>query len=227
MYQKSRCFFSPLLGILLLLGSGQIVQAALVTRVVNVNLNASNLDTFNLDFDLSGTSDFNFGASFIPDPVLTIGFDVVNAPFGSSNGVVIDAFSPTGAPNATRLNVGDFVSSGNLFSSASFDQANLFSFVAADPSAGNFEGQTGYVGIRFDSIGGSLYGFAEVTVNGRNDATNPFGLTIGTIGYNDSVGQPVQISAIPEPTSFAMVAIGALGIASSRYRRKRKTLLSN
>lgn len=206
------------------LGLGRTVQATVITRDVNVILNASNLESYNLDLDLDGVNDFEFTAAFVPDPLLSVGFDVVDFPFGSNNGVIIDAAVMDGFPTASRLNEGDLVSPSNIFSSASFDQANLFFFVSPEPPTGNFEGQTGFIGLRFDSLGGILYGFAQVSVNARTSSVNPLGLTIGTVGYNNAVGQSVQIPAVPEPTSLLVFGMGGLGILSTCFTRKRRSL---
>jgi|GEM_PF-3621411 len=221
MSQLNRLGKIPILA-LFFVGCSSFLEAAMITRLVNVTLNASNLESYNLDVDLNGTNDFKFTASNLPDPVLPIGSDVVDFPFGGNNGGVIDAFAADRFPNATRLNTGDLVSVANLFSSASFDQANLFSFVGSETPSGNFEGQTGFLGLRFDGSSGPLYGFAEVSVNSRNSSSNPLGLTIGLVGYNDAVGQPALISAaVPEPTSLLLLGIGTIGIVSSRFTRNR------
>ena len=216
--------WSPFAGVILLLASSSFVQAGIVTRIVNATLNATNLDTYDLDVDLNGTNDFKFSAAFAPDPVLPVGFDVIDFPFGGNNGVVIDSFVGDGFPTVSRLSAGSVVSSANLFSSASFDQGNLFSFVALEPPTGNFEGQTGFIGLRFGRPEGIFYGFAQVSVNSRSSGTNPLGLTIGTVGYNDVVGQSAQITAVPEPTSLMMFGAGGLGILSTFFARsKRRT----
>ncbi len=205
------------------LGISPTAQATVITRNVNVSLNATNLESYDLDVDLDGTNDFKFSATLIPDPLLPVGFDVVDFPFGGNNGVVIDAAVINGFPTASFLNAGDLVSPSNIFSQASFDQANLFSFTAMDPPSGNFEGKTGFIGLRFDGNGGIFYGFAQVSVNARTASINPLGLTIGTVGYNNVVGQSVQVPEVPEPTSLVVFGMGGFGILSTCFSRKRKS----
>lgn len=202
------------------LHTGASVQAEIILRNINVTLNAANLDMYALDLDSNGSTDFTFNASFIPDPQLAVGSDFIDFPFASNNGVVIDSFTGTGSPNASRLSIGNLVSDAQLYSLASFDQGNLFFTAAGSPPTGNFANQTGYVGLRFDRPGGVSYGFAEVTVNDINAAVNPLGLTIGTVGFNNTLGAPAQISSIPEPTSFVLVVASVLTTLS--FRRKRK-----
>ncbi len=196
-------------------------QAALITRDVSVTLDAdvNSFAPFDLDVDLDGTIDFTFTAVFAPDPVLTVGFDVVDFPFASNNGVVIEPPSNNGFPTASLLGAGDTVSDADAFSLASFDQGNLFFFISGEAPSGNFAGRTGFLGLRFDRSGGSVFGFAQITVNDLNAPINPLGLTIGTVGFDDVPGQAVQITAVPEPTSLILLGFGAIGLLSTARRR--------
>ncbi len=195
------------------------VQAALITRNVNVTLTAANLESFNLDLDQNGSTDFTFNATLVPDPTLTVGFDVVDFPFASNNGLAIDSLSADGFPLASLLAEGTVVSPSQLYSRASFDQGNLFFTNTLDPATGNFLNRTGFVGFRFDRPDGTNYGFAQVTVNDLNAAVNPLGLSIGVVGYNDVAGQSIQITGIPEPTSLTLIGTGIL-VAAFRSRRR-------
>ena len=200
---------------------GQPAQAALITRNVGVTLTAENIESFDLDVDLNGTTDFTFTAALVLDPVLSVGFDVVVFPFGSTNGVVIDAFTADGFPAASILGAGDTVSDADAFAVASFDQGNLFFFVSGEPPTGNFLGRTGFLGLRFDRPGGSVFGFAQITVNDLDAPINPLGLTIGTVGFNDVPGQPAQITAVPAPASVTFLGVSMLGLLAARRKEER------
>ena len=214
---------TPVIAALALFAVAQTGHAALVLRDVNTTLNAENLDSFNLDVNLDGINDFIFGASLVPG---VVGFDTVDVPFASSNGAVVDGGSGSGFPTASRLALGTTISASSLFSAGSFDQANLFSFDAFfNPGgSGNFGGQTGFLGLRFDGAGGPSFGFAQITVNDVNATVNPLGLTIGSVGFNDVPGQPVTIAgavnSVPEPGSLALLGAGGFGFLVLRGRRK-------
>lgn len=205
---------------MILLILNQPAMASFVTRNVNVTLNAANFDSYNLDVDNNGTTDFKFTAALALDPDLSVGFDVVDFPFGSNNGVVIDGSVSNGFPTATRLAADNRVSAANTFSSASFDQGNLFFFTSFDPPSGNFEGRMGFLGLRFDRPEGTVFGFAQITVNSRTALVNPLGLTIGTVGYETVPGQPVTIP-VPEPGSMLAMLIGLCGLAPAAWRYRR------
>jgi len=193
--------------------------AGLVYRDVNVTLDASAGFPYNLDVDLDGTTDFTFTSTFAPDPTFPVGFNVVDFSFGSNNGVVIDAPATDGFPTVSRLGIGSIVSNSSLFSLPS-DQGNLTFFTPFDPPSGNFEGQSGYVGLKFDRLGGTAFGFAEISVNAMNAAVNPLGLTIRSVTYNDTLGASATITAVPEPSSMALAVIGVGLFGASQLRKK-------
>ena len=181
--------------------------AGLVFRDVNVTLDASQVSSYDLDVDLDGTIDFAFTSAFLPDPVLPLGFNVIDFPFASNNSVVIDAQATDGFPTVSRLSLGNIVSNTSLFSSPTLDQGNLSFFTGTDPSTGNFEGQSGYVGLKFDRLAGTTFGFAEISINALNDAVSPLSLTIRSVAYNDIAGEAATISAVPEPSSMVLAAV--------------------
>ena len=195
------------IGVILLLAAGQ-ARASLVTRYVGATLNAGASDTFGLDVDLNGTTDFTFTAAYVPDPLLTVGFDTVDVPRSNSfdNALVVDATTGDGFPTASKLGIGNLVSAASTFSFP-FDQSNLFFTDTIDPATGHFAGQTGYVGLKFDRGTDILYGFAQITVNALDDPVDPLGLTIGFVGYNDVAGQSAQV--VPEPRRSPSPAWGA------------------
>lgn len=196
-------------------------EAALITRNLNVTLDASAFQTFNLDLDGNNTTDFTFKTSFDPGPP-AFGSAVVEVPLGSiSNGVLIDTQTGDGFPPASRLGVGSLVGPGALFSDV-FDQANLFSLIFGPE--GNFGGESGFIGLRFDAEGGPLFGFAQISVNGLG-STDPFDLTIGTVGFNNVAGQfaipSAVVAVVPAPGSLSLLALAGFGLLVATGSRRR------
>lgn len=212
-----------LLAALVLMIVAQPSYAGLVFRNVGVTLNASAFESYDLDVDLNGSIDFRFNSVFAPDPLLPVGFNVIDFPFSSGNGVVIDMPTGDGFPTTSRLGIGATVSSANAFSLAGFDQGNLSFFTPFDPPSGNFEGRTGFIGFRFDRLGGTAFGFAEITVRSVNASVNPLGLTIGHVAFNDQLGQAVTVSAVPEPSSMVLASIGLVVFGGYALRRNRRS----
>lgn len=211
--------YAGLAALAALLGSVETAQAGIVTRNLGVTLVAANVESFDLDVDLDGTIDFTFTAAFVADPIVSAGFDVVDFPFASANGVVIDAVSGDGFPAASRLAVGDTISETSLFSFAAFDQGNLFFFTSFDPPSGNFGGAQGVIGLRFESAGGTRFGFAEVAVNALDAAVDPLNLTILRVGYEDAPGAAISIADVPTPSSLALFAVGAIALGAGLRRQ--------
>lgn len=201
-------------------------DAAVIARDLNVTLDASSLQTFNLDVDLNGSTDFTFNTSFAAGPPAS-GSAVVSVPLGSfSNGVLIDTQTGDGFPPASRLGVGALIGPGGLFSDV-FDQANLFSLIFGPE--GNFGDQSGFIGLRFDSAGGPLFGFAQISVNGLA-SSDAFDLTIGAVGFNDIAGQAFAVpsavvAVVPTPGSLSLLALAGFGLLVATGRRGRATAL--
>ena len=203
-------------------GGNQQAKSAVNTRYLGYTVSAANVASYNLDVDQNGTTDFTFQAAYVPDPVLTVGFDQIEFPFGGGNGVVIDTQTNDGFPPTSLLKSGAMISSASLFC-LSGDDADLFYDDTLDPTTGNFGGQTGYVGFRFTAADGTHYGYAQVTVKSLNSAVNPLDLTIGTVAYNTTPGQAITISSVPEPMSAAIMGAAGVGIL---LRRRRATQFS-
>lgn len=181
-----------------------LAHAAIVTQTINQTLDAAALGSLDVDVDSNGTTDFTFQSAYVPDPVLTVGFDQTSVPFASNNGVVIDSQPGNGFPTASLLHAGDVIGSGSLFSAGSFDLGNLYSSDPFNGETGNFGGQRGFLGFSFDAGGQTFYGYADVAVNSLNSAT-PFDLTIFSVSYNNVAGQ--SITAVPEPHAIASMGM--------------------
>lgn len=218
--------FSMLFALSLLCSFGnQFVCGAVVTRTfANLTLVAKNSDAFALDVDLDGVVDFNLQTFFTNDPAFLLGFDQVAVPFGSPNGVVIDAQLNDGFPNASLLTTGNIIGPGSLFSNGSFDRANLYSSDPFIGDTGNFGGKRGFLGFRFDSSGQFKFGFADIAVSHLNSAS-PFDLTLYSVSYEDIAGQSI-IAAVPEPASGLLVSLGFLSaLLIGHFRNRSRKVL--
>jgi len=75
--------------------------------------------------------------------------------------------------------------------------------------------QRGYIGLEFELADGVHYGYFDVNVSGSSPGIGIYGW-----GYETQAGAPIIAGAVPEPSSFMLVAAGATAIFLSR-RKKR------
>ncbi len=88
---------------------------------------------------------------------------------------------------------------------------------------GNFKnGKTGYIGISFNAAGGAKnYGWVNIAAN----STDSYRITdwaYQTDGTAILAGDTIGPAAVPEPTSLALIAMGAGGLAIFRKRKQEK-----
>lgn len=197
----------------------EIVQGSLITRNLNITLDAKNSDQFALDVDLDGTVDFNFQTFFSNDPAFLLGFDQLRVPFGSQNGLVIRTQTNDGFPPASFLVTGNVVGPGSLFSSSN-DVVNLYSSDPSVGATGEFGGRRGAVGLRFESGGNLRYGFADISVNDVNSAS-AFNQTLNSVSYESIPGLDAVV-AVPEPTSAALLGFIMMSSLVIILRRRIK-----
>jgi len=132
---------------------------------------------------------------------------------------------------ASGYSVGPTLAGGYAFGARGNRELFLASYNSGFPQAvlGDFwDGtgdtvQTGFIGFRFDNAGTTNYGWADISVN--NDRNAP-AFTVNEWAY-ENMGNSIMVgatssgaAAVPEPSSFAMLAMGAVGVAAWRRRRK-------
>jgi len=111
-------------------------------------------------------------------------------------------------------NVKTNTSWGQLSSGSNWNLASSNS--SSSITGGNFLGTTGkYIGIRFADDGNTHYGWIQLDI--ASDASE---ITINGWAYNDVANGAITAGqeAVPEPSSLALLAAGAVGI---RLLRKR------
>ncbi|HEY1628922.1 MAG TPA: PEP-CTERM sorting domain-containing protein [Tepidisphaeraceae bacterium] len=183
-----------------------------------------------IDLDGDGTPDLSFAVdnSGLPSLVATKTSSAL-VPDGQNTGVATDPSSM----NVTALSLGDTIDGSLNYQydgifvpgviDVSFtDTTTLFQNNDADsfPPSGNFPvGVEKYVGVQLNLSDGVHYGWVSFeTTDGGADTLAGI---IDGFGYETDPDVGISAGATPEPSSLALLAIGAAGIASYRGRRYR------
>ena len=191
------------------LGASTAAQASIVTYTYNENI-SDNGTPIQVSFDQTSTIDFTLSA--------TSGED---GPFFYA-GVYVNGPSTTlfaGAPESHNYNL-PFALSGevnlvgmNLVGSP----AKLRNFVKFKTEISEYGGYwsnntDAYLGVIFQRSGQNYEGWAEISVN----VTDPS----ATATLIQTAYDTTPVTLVPEPSSLALFALGALGIAAVKKRRK-------
>ena len=78
-------------------------------------------------------------------------------------------------------------------------------------------GTTGYAGFTFDEGGTTpVYGWMQISFDSGGET-----FTVEQWAYEDS-GAPIQVAAIPEPSTMLLLTAGFAGLAATRLRKRRR-----
>lgn len=164
---------------------------------------------YDLDMDGNGTTDFIFqsgqngfaivpqsGAAVLAAPAGSLDFNSYGLPLTA--GQQIDSLSPVGAFWDSSVN-------GSLLTSAMNSGA-----------IGLFTGQIGYLGVQFTSEGQLHYGYLHLDVSfvGANAGN------LLALAWDTRPDAGIIAGAVPEPSTWALFALGALAVAVVHKRRK-------
>ncbi len=140
-------------------------------------------------------------------------FKVLGSFFGKAKG-----FLSAGHPYASKL------ASGAVISGGAFNASGTVNRMASNGLHGKWKtAGTGFLGFEFNPGGGVEYGWARVTIGGGGTkAYSKMTLVdyaYGTPGQAITAGQ----TAVPEPASLGLLAVGAVGLFCIRGAKKGKT----
>jgi hypothetical protein len=181
------------------LAAGGMAEASIIHTNIDATLAVNNsVSSYTLNLPASGAVTFNIYSS--------------GGPFAWANASKAAMAVRTNRNRVFNFSAGSLIEpswpwwrgSGDLFTSAFFN-----------PSSG------GYMGIKFDLSGTPKYGW--VNIDSIADDYSSYHLkdwayqTDGTAIAAGDVGGP---SAVPEPSTLAMLALGAGGLAVMRRRKK-------
>jgi hypothetical protein len=227
--RKRRAKQSARLGAYLAAGVGASMVATSTTNAAIIVLDLGPSGPFNI-LGLGGGVDTGDTRTISDFPVpggmfLTISNGYYNVDWGLQGTLDNRPMAPGEYPLGVFAAGGDYTTPTNfkrdevIDSSVAFGLGSLFRY-GTTYSAPDF-GSGSYMGFRFrsDSIEGSTnfnYGWLEVT---WNSATDEFHILGGAYESDPNVG--IAAGAVPEPSTYALLALAAGGGAYLRWRRRR------
>jgi PEP-CTERM putative exosortase interaction domain len=212
-------------------GSSAYASVIVVTPPPNVNVPPGTA-TFSEDWDVNsdGIMDFTINYRF---PNTSTGSGVIWQanlnPFAgtaATNGVV--GYSGPFIRYAFAFSGGTAINAGSPFSTStqvclgsrylSGGVPNFYGGFAAGPTVGNggngvTPGTFAFAGFRFQAADGIHFGWINLAVDaGTINFTNA--------AFESSAGTPINTGAIPEPSTLAMLALGAAGVLGTAIKRR-------
>ena len=171
--------------------------------------------------DLNGDSVDDFGLSLVWNSFnATAGLAGL---FGAGGAYMLTSSTGSFGGKAQRLSSSSYLNSGlgNLDNQGLLRFANVGGASAGNWPGGNPTATSGFAGIGFFDTGGDFHlGWLRLAI--RNDANGlPDKITLVDWAYESVDGDPIHIGSIPEPSSLALLAAGAAGVAAFRRRRNR------
>ena len=207
----------------LALGAIPSAQAQIVYTNANITLSANDGKFIYVDMGTGGTGGTaafgNPGTPSISSPTFYLFFRYnANNPEWASNNTTVfsgnNEISHTGSGNVVSKLAFNTTISGTAGLNLGGNYAN-FAGLGASVTPWS-PGTTGFVGLRFDTTTTPLFGWAQLSYN--VDQT----LTLHDFAYEAS-GGAILAGAIPEPSTAALLGLGALVAGSAAlYRRRQK-----
>ena len=213
------------------MAGAQTAQAAVQSRTLDVTIfdtAASGDGEFFLDVDQDGTIDFEFYHCCLSNQSVHVLANDDDT--GRLTGTANQYLHPGEGPGEVKL-VDAKVETASTNSPHAYNYgrdawlaATPGGYFASDYGTGNWAGQSGFLGLQFESstTGGIHAGFVQLSVD-ANDSATPLAIRLTGVAWEDQAGTDIHVEniakVVPEPVSLGLLAMGAVGIAAMRRRQ--------
>lgn len=117
-------------------------------------------------------------------------------------------------PATTTFSTQTQVVLGSRYSYGADGIYNYGGFAAGGPNGSVTPGTNAFVGFRFNAADGTHYGWVRLNVNAGI-------IDFSTAAYNTTPATAIVTGQVPEPSTLAMLAIGAAGLVGTAIKRRR------